>query len=250
MNLRPGKASGVWGRGGIVRTPFGMLAQTADGAYDPASGRFGGSVVGLTKQVRLIDSFTPADQAELDARDLELGSSSPVVFPFGNRTLVATAGKESKIYLLDAKNLGGADHRTPLYRSERWANDAMAFGYNGMWGVMSTYVDAQGKRWLLAPMYGPPAKNTVGLFKKSHGNVINGSLMAFTVESRDGKPYLAPEWISGDLDLPGVAVIANGVIFALANARRVIFFGSAEVFIFAQPVCRSSRKVNQFPRFV
>ena len=41
--------------------------------------------------------------------------------------------------------------------------------------------------------------------------------MAFTVESRDGKPYLAPQWISGDLDLPGVAVIANGVIFTLAN---------------------------------
>ncbi len=218
--LSPGKASGVWGRGGIVRTPFGMLAQTADGAYDPASGRFGSTVVGLTKQVRLIDSFTPANQEELDARDLELGSSSPVVFPFGNRTLVATAGKESKIYLLDAKNLGGADHRTPLYRSERWANDAMAFGFNGMWSVMSTYVDAQGRRWLLAPMYGPPARNTVGLFKKSHGDVINGSLMAFTVESRDGRPYLAPQWISGDLDLPGVAVIANGVIFTLANGDR------------------------------
>src|SRR5258708_7552653 len=100
--LSPGKASGVWGRGGIVRPPFGMLAQPAEGAYDPASGRFGSSVVGLTKQVRLIACFTPADQAELDARDLELGSSSPVVFPFGNRTVVATAGKESKIYLLDA----------------------------------------------------------------------------------------------------------------------------------------------------
>ena len=218
--LSPGKASGVWGRGGIVRTPFGMLAQTADGAYDPASGRFGSTVVGLTKQGRLIDSYTPTDQAELDARDLELGSSSPVVFPFGDRTLVAIAGKESKIYLLDAKNLGGADHRTPLYRSERWANDAMAFGYNGMWSVMSTYADAQGKRWLLAPMYGPPAKNTVALFKKSHGNVVNGSLMAFTVESREGRPYLAPQWISGDLDLPGVAVIANGVIFTLANGDR------------------------------
>ncbi len=218
--LSPGKAAGVWGRGGIVRTRFGMLAQTADGAYDPASGRFGSSVVGLTKQVHLIDSFTPADQEELDARDLELGSSSPVVFPFGNRTLVATAGKESKIYLLDAKSLGGADHRTPLYRSERWANDTMAFSYNGMWSVMSTYVDATGKRWLLAPMCGPPAKNTVGLFKKSHGNVTNGSLMAFTVEARDGKPYLTPQWISGDLDLPGVAVIANGVIFTLADGDR------------------------------
>lgn len=218
--LSAGKASGVWGRGGVVETPFGMLAQTADGAYDPASGRFGSSVLGLTRQVRLIDSFTPADEAELDARDLELGSSSPVVFPFGNRTLVAIAGKEGRIYLLDAKNLGGADHRTPLYRSERWANDAMAFGFNGMWSVMSTCVDAEGKRWLLAPMYGPAARNTVGLFKKTHGNVVNGSLMAFTVESRDGAPFLAPRWISGDLDLPGAAVIANGVIFILANGDR------------------------------
>ncbi|HWE00309.1 MAG TPA: hypothetical protein VG345_14765, partial [Bryobacteraceae bacterium] len=128
-----------------------------------------------------------------------MGSSSLVVFPFGSRTLVATGAKESRIYLLDAKDLGGADHHIPLCRSERWANDAMAFGYNGMWSVMSTYVDAQAKRWLLAPMYGPPARNTVGLFKKSHGNVVNGSLMAFTVESRDGAPYLAPQWISGDL---------------------------------------------------
>jgi hypothetical protein len=81
--LSPGKASGVWGRGGIVRPPFGNLAHTPGGAYDPAGGRFGHGGVDLTKQVRLIDSFTPADQAELDARDLELGSSSPVVFPFG-----------------------------------------------------------------------------------------------------------------------------------------------------------------------
>src|SRR5205807_174489 len=31
----PGKGSGPWGRGGIIRTPFGWLAQTADGPYDP-----------------------------------------------------------------------------------------------------------------------------------------------------------------------------------------------------------------------
>jgi len=76
-----GKGSGPWGRGGIVKTPFGVLAQTGDGAYDPASGRWGSSVVGLSKDGRLTDSFTPIDQEELDARDFDLGSSSPVVFP-------------------------------------------------------------------------------------------------------------------------------------------------------------------------
>ncbi|MES1257741.1 MAG: hypothetical protein ABUS51_04895 [Acidobacteriota bacterium] len=216
----PGKASGPWGRGGIVKTPFGWLAQTADGAYDPASGRWGSSVVGLSKDGRLNDSFTPPDQEALDARDFDLGSSSPVVFPFGDRTLVATAAKEGVIYLLDAKDLGGKDHRTALYTSPRWSNDAMQFSMNGMWSVISTYVDAQGKRWLLAPFYGPAAKDTAGLFRKNHGPTVNGQLMAFTVEGTGAHPTLQPQWVSGDLDLPGVAVVANGVILILASGDR------------------------------
>jgi outer membrane protein assembly factor BamB len=215
-----GKGSGPWGRGGIVKSPFGVLAQTADGAYDPAGGRWGSSVIGLSKDGRLQDSFTPIDQEELDARDFDLGSSSPVVFPFGGRTLVAVAAKEGKIYLLDAKNLGGKDHRTPLYTSPRWSNDVMQFGYNGMWSVMSTYVDAAGRRWLLAPFYGPAAKDTAGLFKKSHGPTVNGVLIAFTVEGTGERPTLQPQWMSADLDLPGVAVIANDVILILANGDR------------------------------
>ena len=215
-----GKASGPWGRGGIVKSPFGWLVQTADGAYDPAGGRWGSSVVGLTNDGRVTDSFTPPNQEALDARDFDLGASSPVVFPFGDRTLVALAAKEGVIYLLDAKNLGGKDHRTALYTSARWSNDSMQFGMNGMWSVLSTYVDAQGKRWLLAPFSGPPAKDTVGLFKKSHGPSVNGQLMAFTVEGTGAKPTLQPQWVSEDLDLPGVAVIADGVILILANGDR------------------------------
>lgn len=215
-----GKGAGPWGRGGIVKTPFGWLAQTADGAYDPGSGRWGSSIVGLTKDGRLTDSFTPPDQEALDARDFDLGSSSPVVFPYGDRTLVATSAKEGKIYLLDAKNLGGKDHRTALYTSPRWSNDAMLFGYNGMWSVITTYVDAEGKRWLLAPFYGPAAKDSVGLFKKAHGPTVNGQLMAFTVEGTGARPTLQPQWVSADLDLPGVAVVANGVILILANGDR------------------------------
>jgi outer membrane protein assembly factor BamB len=216
----PGKASGPWGRGGIVRTPFGWLAQTADGAYDPAAGRWGSSIVGLNMQGIVTDSFTPANQEEIDARDFDLGSSSPVVFPFDDRTLVASAAKEGVIYLLDAKNLGGKDHRTPLYKSPRYSNDAMAFTLNGMWSVLSTYADAQGKRWLLAPFYGPAAKHATGLFPKTHGVPVNGELMAFTVEGTGAHPMLKPQWMSADLDLPGIAVIANDVILILANGDR------------------------------
>ncbi len=51
-----GKASGPWGRGGVVLGPAGIVAQTADGAYDPAGGRFGNTFVGLTPDLRLNDS--------------------------------------------------------------------------------------------------------------------------------------------------------------------------------------------------
>jgi len=215
-----GKASGPWGRGGIVKYPYGVLAQTADGAFDPGGGRWGQTLLGLNKFVRLVDSYTPADEKEMNARDFDFGSTSPLVFPFEQWTLVATSSKEGSIFLLDAAQLGGADHRTPLYRSPRYSNDAMTFGYTGMWSVMSTHVDPQGQRWLLAPFYGPAAKDTIGSFPKQHGEIVNGSLMAFKVVLQDGKPALQPAWTSLDLDLPGVAVVANNLIFILANGDR------------------------------
>ena len=216
----PGKGSGVWGRGAIVKSPWGVLAQTADGAFDPESGRWGNSVLQLTPNLRLMDSYTPSNEEYINKKDFDLGSGSPLVFDYEKWTLIAVSAKEGVIYLLDAANLGGKDHRTPLYLSPRFSNDAARYGYNGMWGAMGTWVDAQGQRWLLAPMMGPPAKDTVSRFKVRHGNVVNGSLMAFKVETQNGKPVLTPEWMSGDLDLPGVPVIANGVVYVLADGDR------------------------------
>lgn len=215
-----GKASGPWGRGGIVAGPSGMFAQTADGAYDPASGRFGNSVLGFSNDLRLTDSYTPANYDYLNRKDLDLGSASPVVFPFNGFTLVASAAKEGVVYLLDAADLGGRDHHTPLYASPRYGNDAVTFHYTGVWGAMTTWVDAKGERWLLVPMEGPPAKATASTFPIANGRVVNGSVMAFKVVMRGGKPALDPAWISNDLDVPGIPIIANGVVYVLATGER------------------------------
>jgi len=44
--------------------------------------------------------------------------------------------------------------------------------------------------------------------------------MAFTVQLQDGKPVLVPQWNSGDLDLPGTPVVANGVVYVMASGDR------------------------------
>jgi len=215
-----GITSGAWGRGGLVRGPKGILAQTADGPYDPASGKFGNSVVAVTpKNFRLQDTFTPANWEYLNKTDLDLGSGNPVVFPFQKWTLAAVVGKESVIYLLDANNLGGADHHTPLYTSPRWGNDEAKLHDRGTWGI-TTWQDPQGRRWLYAPMLGPPAKDAPK-FEQSYGTADQGSTMAFEVrlDAATGKPTLVPMWMSREMHAPEPPTVANGVVYVLLSGK-------------------------------
>jgi outer membrane protein assembly factor BamB len=215
-----GRPAGAWGRGGLVKGPKGVYTQTADGAYDPAAGRFGNTVLALTKELQLTDSYTPANYKWLNQKDLDLGSASPVVFPFGKWTLLAVAGKEGVVYLLDANNLGGENHQTPLFVSPRFGNDAVTFGFTGVWGAMSSYQDAAGRRWLLVPMEGPVAKDAPK-FEFTNGVVENGSVMALEVVEQGEKPVLVPRWVSRDLELPGIpAATTSGIVFALSTGER------------------------------
>jgi outer membrane protein assembly factor BamB len=220
------KYSGPWGRGGVTKGPNGtVITQTADGFYDPASGDFGESVLKLSpKAARLLDSFTPSNWQTLNTQDLDLGSATSDVFPFQNRTLIAAGGKEGFLYLLDAANLGGRpNHSNPLYKSPQLGNDA-AEGKNpgqGIWGSITSYETADGKRFLYVPMWGPPSKNSPQ-FPSSAGAAPHGSIMAFQVVAEDGKAALLPQWISPDMIVPDPPVVANGVLFAIQTGEQTI----------------------------
>ena len=102
------REAGPWGRGGVAKTPKGIITQTADGLYDPAGGQFGEAVLELMpKLAGLADSFTPTNWQYLNLHDLDMGSASLVVFPFEGKVLTAAASKEGVVYLLDVNNLGG-----------------------------------------------------------------------------------------------------------------------------------------------
>ena len=217
-----GRPAGAWGRGGVVRGPRGVIAQTADGLYDPAAGSFGETVMTLApKDLRIVDSFTPSNWRYLNSRDLDLGSTGPVVFPFQGRTLVATIAKEAVLYLLDANALGGADHSTPLYQSARLGNDEEMLGGRGVWGSIATAADPQGRRFLYVPMWGPPSKSAP-TFTFSYGDAPKGSVMAFEVSGEGDKLSLIPTWISRDMHVPDPPVVANGVVYAIQTGENTV----------------------------
>lgn len=217
-----GRPAGPWGRGGPVAGPQGVYVQTADGNHDPAGGIFGEAVLAVQpKAYGLADSFTPPSWKNLNAKDLDLGSGSPVIFPFKNRTLLATSSKEGVIYVLDAKNLGGGmagDHSKALYTSPRLGNDEEKYYGHGVWGSFSTWQDAQGARWLYVPMEGPPG--SAAQFPKSYGPAPHGSVMALQVVEKDGGIALEPQWMSRDLALPDNVAVANGVVYAVQTGEQ------------------------------
>jgi len=194
--------SDVWGRAGVaVATTGNLVFETGDGPYNPANHLYSDSVISLSgKDLEVADYYTPSNRSWITRKDLDMGNISPPVFPFDPWELVAAAGKEGVVFLLDAKSLGCADHRTPLYRSGLFAHDEMNLSDKGFWGALTTWQDASGARWLVAPANGPPAAGV--RFQNIYGDRPDGSVTAFRVEKKDGKPSLTPAWNSVNMKVP------------------------------------------------
>ncbi len=167
----------------------------------------------------MIDYFTPSILEMLNANDLDYGSGGTLGFTYRNRPLVVSAGKDGTVYLLDAKSLGGPDHRTPLFAIKA-GNDELSYASMGVWGAPATYVNARNERWVYFPMWGPPSKEIT--FDKSNGAALDGSIMAFQVAIEGDKPVLVPKWVSRNLAVPDSPVIANGVVYAISTGENTL----------------------------
>jgi outer membrane protein assembly factor BamB len=212
---------GIWGLGGpAVGTDGTIYAEVGDGAWDPAKGQYSDTVLALTpKDLKLKDWYTPTNREWITKRDLDM-NTTPTVFAYKGRDLLVAAGKEGRLFLLDSKALGGADHRTPMFRSELIANwDNVDFAGEGIWGGFATWQDSGGTRWVLAPIWG--AVNPSVKFAGVNGDAPHGGIAAFKVEDKDGKTVLTPAWVSRDMINPAPPVVANGVVFALSSGEYV-----------------------------
>jgi outer membrane protein assembly factor BamB len=213
---------GVWGRGGVSLSQSGTIyASTGDGIFDPQHGKFADSVVALSpKDLKVLDYFAPTNTNYLTRKDLDMGNSTPMLFTYKNRELLVSSGKEGKLFLLDAKSLGGETHRKPLYESPLYVNQQADIAGRGFWGAFSSWQDDAGNRWVYAAGWGNPA-SAASAFPSKNGDAADGSIMAFKVEDKDGQPALIPAWMSHNMSVPEPPVIANGVVFAISSGEFV-----------------------------
>ncbi len=110
-----GAQGGIWqGAGGIAADASGNIyVTTGNGTFDANTGGpdYGDSILKLSPDLNQVESyFTPYNQAILDANDLDLGSSAPLLLPDQSGTyshLLVADGKPGEIYLCNRDSLGG-----------------------------------------------------------------------------------------------------------------------------------------------
>ena len=227
----PEYGAGVWGRAGVaIGKDGGIYAGTGDAPYNPGLRIFGNTMFRLDPDtLKLVDYYTPANWEYVWKRDFDI-TASAVVLDYKGREYVIIGGKEGVLYLMDPENMGGLTHHDNLYTTPLLSNDDEWFEAKGLWGGFSSYVDDRGRVWVYVPTWGPKSAEAP-VFPLRNGPNPNGSVMAFTVGDHPdtGKPYLKPEWISGDSAVPEPVVIANDVVFVLSNgenARQTINAGA------------------------
>lgn len=216
-----GAANGVWSinvanNNGTVDSwktnggsPVGEPAFGSDGTVYVAIGQGNTSANGYSDAVVALDPKTlqPKDwftQANADF------SSTPMILTVGKTEIVAAATRDGRVFLLNAKSLGGSSHGTPLYASPAYSSGlaptALAGGQ-----------DSSGATWILEP-FGGPLPASVKLAPNS-GTITHGGILALKVANANGNFSLQPAWVSPDMVSPLPPIVINGVVFALSSGQ-------------------------------
>ncbi len=139
----PATRSAIWGRAGAVidAATGNIFVATGNGPYNGRTD-WGDSVIELDAEAtRVLGNYTPADNATLDAHDLDLGSTSPVLLGGG---ILAQGGKDSLIRLLAIDAIAGpAAHRDHELQIVPTPSRRMLFTAPAVW-------HRDGETWMFA----------------------------------------------------------------------------------------------------
>jgi hypothetical protein len=216
-----GVPNGVWaldvsgdGQGSVAKA-WNSGGATIAGDSGPTLGLNGTVYVATGSGTgQYVNAIVALDAKTLQPRNWFTSASpfvtSPVAFNHGGRDVVAAAGRDGRLYLLDGTSLGGGDHRTPLARSVAYSTVA-----DSPPGAVTTWQDQDGVRWVLVAANGPVTADAK--FAAANGVVTNGTIAAFKVPGRAGSTLLEPAWTSRDLTSPVTPIVLNDVVFALSS---------------------------------
>lgn len=198
---------GVWGRPGVVYSTATnrIYLAVGNGFFSPYRHSWGDSVLALHPDGTgrpdgdPLDSYTPTNQADLLAQDLDLGSTSPVLLPPVPKSalphLALQVGKDGEMHLLNLDDLSGqgvpghlGGEIVPLSRVPQ---GGLVFGQPAVWVN--------------------PADGAVWVFVSS----VNGLAGLRLTADATGTPHLQPVWqISAQATSP---LVANGVLYVAGD---------------------------------
>jgi outer membrane protein assembly factor BamB len=139
-------------------------------------------------------------------------SSSPVIFEYKGKILIAATTADGIVHLLDIASLGGANHQTPLGRKPFQTKESRI-----PHSALASWQGPDGARWILAPIDGPPAPDAG--FTAAGASVTRGAIVSWKIVEKDGAPSLEPGWVSRDLVSPLPPTIINDVVFAVSGSE-------------------------------
>ena len=177
-----GQRSAIWGRSGAVIDPNtgNIFVATGNGTYDGKT-NWGDATIELNPDAtEMLGNYTPEDNAELDQRDLDVGSTSPIIM--GDQIL-AQGGKDSLVRLISIKNMAGTSpHAGGELQSVPTPSGGKMFTAGAVW-------NHGGQTWLIvADGGGTEAWNFTGgklvqVWKNSNGGtspvVANGLVYVY-----------------------------------------------------------------------
>ncbi len=186
--------STVAGSAGVAFGPDGTVYAATGGG-----GEIANSLVALDRKTLAVrDWYSPGSEGF---------TSSPVIFEYKGRILIAAATANGRLHLLDTANLGGTDHQTPI------ASIAVSTRVAFSPGALASWQDGGRTRWILAPV----TTSTGGISKTVP--VATGAVSAWRIVDQNGVLKLQLGWTSRELVAPLPPTIINDVVFVTSTGQ-------------------------------
>lgn len=202
----PGTPAGVWAidlttidpKDGATITPQVHRFAPDGETLPPVGGAvFGSDGTVYVQTSRTLHALHAKDLAETRhvtvAGEISANPATPVIFSHEGKDMIATSGADGNLYLFDAQALD-----TPVAQVH----------LGDVRGGMSTFQDAAGVRWIVAPVWASG----------------KGFITALRVEQQNGKLALSKGWVSREMNAPATPVITSGVVFALSTGGHAVLY--------------------------